>query len=77
MIISKKIDVVKIKNARPFHCNGQHCHKKLGEIDPVTGYLYQQSKRWHFSNVIIDGWIQCQCGWRVHYEAKNFKMEGE
>lgn len=73
MIITKKITLKKLGKSRPFICNGEHCNKKLGEIELATGYLYQQSRRWHFSNVIIEAIITCQCGWQTHYKAENFK----
>jgi len=75
MTICKKIELVGIKDAIDFNCNGSNCSKKLGEIDPETGYLYQQSKRWHFMNIIKQGIIRCQCGWQFEYKYQDFKQE--
>jgi hypothetical protein len=55
-----------------FRCQGQHCRHCLGEVDTLTGRLIQKSKRWHVSNEIVTGLIQCQCGWQFYYKAEKF-----
>jgi len=70
-----KIEIFAIKIALDFNCNGDNCSKKLGEIDPSTGYLHQQSKRWHFANMIKNGTVRCQCGWTFEYKNEDFKQE--
>ena len=74
MINTSKIKIQKVPGAVVFLCNGERCRKKLGEIDPSTGHLHQQSNRWHFRTEIVEGYIECQCGWHTHYKAEDFKQ---